>query len=150
MTQHSKPVRLASVALYAMVEGNAPKAAAAFQRLAIECPDGIITALIGWCDTVLAHLNGGTWDFAPMQVVPMAVETGMLGGDVEPAKQWAFDLIQARGNGDQEAFEALLRQLAEISDGWERGRYGSALLEVCALSIRTMPSGIAQLGRQSS
>lgn len=144
--QHSKPVRLASVALYAMVEGNVPRAQRAFERLAAECPDGIVTALIGWCDTVLAHLNGGVWDFAPMQVIPMAMETGELGGNVEPAKQWAFDLIQARGNGDQDGFEALLRKLAEIPDGWERGRYGSALLEICAVSIRTLPSGIARLG----
>lgn len=145
--QHSKPIRLASIALYAMVERNIPRAQDAFQRLATECPDGIIDALIGWCDTVLAHLNGGAWDFSPMQVIPMAIETGELGGDVEAPKQWAFDLIQARGNGDQAAFEALMTKLAEIPDGFERGRHGSALLEICAATIRTMPSGAARLGR---
>ncbi|GGN40402.1 hypothetical protein GCM10010109_69470 [Actinoplanes campanulatus] len=130
-----------------MVAGNIPRAQSAFERLATECPDGIIDALIGWCDTVLAHINGGTWDFSPMRVIPMAVETGELGGDLEAPKQWAMDLIQARGNGDQAAFEALLRKVAEVPDGWERGRYGSALLEICAMSIRTLPSGLTRLGR---
>jgi hypothetical protein len=145
--QHSKPIRLASIALYAMVDRNIDRAQNAFQRLATECPEGIIDALIGWCDTVLAHLNGGTWDFAPMRVIPMAIETGELGGDLEAPKRWAMDLIQARGTGDEAAFMALMEKLVEIPDGFERGRYGSALLEICAVTIRTMPSGAVRMGR---
>lgn len=148
MAEHSKPVRLASAVLYAAVDNDWPKAQRAFERLANECDSyGLGEALMAWCSTVLAHVCGGTWDGTPIRVVPMAIETGALGGDLEPAKQWAMDMIQARGADGPDEFRRLLAVHNAIEDGFERGRYASALVEVCAHTIRSVPSGIAMLGR---
>lgn len=144
---HSKPRRLATAVLTAAVNNDWAKSQRAFTRLAAECDEsGLGEALLSLCDTTIAHMHGGTWDFQPTRIVPMAVETGALGGVTDPAKQWAFDLIQARGSGNLDEFRRLLAVHSAVEDGFERGRYASALVEIAATTIRTMPSGIAQLG----
>lgn len=147
MTEHSKPIRLARDVLMAAVDYNWPKSQRAFERLAAECDEyGLGEALMAWCSTVLAHCCGGTWDGRPMRVVPMAIETGKLGGELPPEKQWAMDMIQARGQATPDEFRRLLAVHSAIEDGYERGRWASALVEICAHTIRTVPSGIARLG----
>lgn len=92
--QHSKARRLATAVLTAAVDNDWAKSQRAFTRLAAECDEyGLGEAVLSWCDTIIAHMHGGTWDFQPTRIVPMAVETGALGGVTDPAKQWAFDLI---------------------------------------------------------
>lgn len=146
--EHSKPRRLAQAVLMAAVDGNWPKAQRAFERLAAECDEfGLGEALMAWTGTVLAHVSGGTWDGTPIRVVPMAVETGALGGVLPPEKQWAMDLIQARAAATSDEFRRLLAVHSAIEDGFERGRWASALVEICAHTIRSVPSGIAMLGR---
>lgn len=148
MAEHSKPTRLAAAVLYAAIDNNWPKAQRAFERLAAECDEfGLGEAVLAWCSTVLAHVSGGTWDGTPIRVVPMAVETGALGGVLPPEKQWAMDMIQARGAADPGEFRRLLAVHSAIEDGFERGRWASALVEICAHTIRVVPSGIARLGR---
>lgn len=148
MAEHSKPRRLARAVLMAAVDNDWPKAQRAFERLAAECDEyGLGEAVLAWCSTVLAHVSGGTWDGTPIRVVPMAVETGALGGVLPPEKQWAMDLIQARGAAEPDEFERLLAVHSAIEDGFERGRWASALVEICAHTIRSVPSGIAMLGR---
>lgn len=147
MAEHSKPVRLAKAVLEAAVDNNWPKAQRAMDRLAAECDAfGLGDAIVYWCSVTIAHVCGGTWDGTRIRVVPMAIETGALGGELEPAKQWAMDLIQARGNCDEDEFRRLLAVHSAIGDGWERGRWASALIETAAHTIRSVPSGIAQLG----
>lgn len=146
--EHSKPIRLARAVLMAAVDNNWPKAQRAFERLADECDEyGLGEALMAWTSTVIAHVSGGTWDGKPIRVVPMAVETGALGRDLPPEKQWAMDLIQARGAAGPDEFRRLLAVHSAIDDGFERGRWASALVEICAHTIRSVPSGIARLGR---
>lgn len=147
---HSKPIRLAAAVLYAAVENNWPKAQRAFERLADECDEGGLgEAILYWATVPIAHTFGGTWDGTPIRVVPMAIETGALGGDMEPAKQWAMDLIQARGRSDMDEFRRLLAVQSATDDGFERGRWASALVEIAAHTIRSVPSGIARLGQPS-
>lgn len=147
-TEHSKPRRLARAVLMAAVDYDWPKSQRAFERLANECDEyGLGEAILAWTSTVIAHVSGGTWDGTPIRVVPMALETGELGGDLPPEKQWAMDLIQARGAAGPDEFRALLATHAAIDDGFERGRWASALVEICAHTIRSVPSGIARLGR---
>lgn len=151
MAEHSKPRRLAAAVLYAAVKNEWPKSQRAFERLATECDEfGLAEAILAWCSTVLAHVCGGTWDGTPIRVVPMAVETGALGGVLPLEKQWAMDLIQARGAADPSEFERLLAEMSAIDDGFERGRWVSALVEICAHTIRSVPSGIAYLGRRAN
>ena len=148
--EHSKPIRLARAVLMAAVDNNWPKAQRAFERLADECDEeGLGEAVLAWCSTVVAHVCGGTWDGKPIRVVPMTIETGALGGDLPPEKQWALDLIQARCAAGPDEFRRLLEVHNAIEDGFERGRWASALVEICAHTIRSVPSGIAQLGRPS-
>lgn len=145
---HRKPVRLARAVLMAAVDNDWPRSQRAFQRLADECDaEGLGEALMAWTGIVLAHVSGGTWDGTPIRVVPMAVETGELGGVLPPEKQWAMDLIQARGASEPDEFRRLLEVHSAIEDGFERGRWASALVEICAHTIRSVPSGIAMLGR---
>lgn len=131
----------------AAVDNNWPKAQRAFERLAAECDAyGLGEAVQAWCGTVIAHCCGGVWDGRPIRVVPMAIETGAVGGDLPPEKQWAMDLIQARAQQTPDEFVRLLEQHSAIEDGYERGRWASALVEICAHTIRSVPSGIARLG----
>lgn len=150
MSEHSKPIRLARDVLMAAVDNNWPKSQRAFERLANECDAyGLGEALMAWCSTVIAHVSGGTWDGKPIRVVPMAIETGALGGDLPPEKQWAMGLIQARGAGTADEFRRLMAVHSAIDDGFERGRWASALIEICAHTIRSVPSGLARLGQPS-
>lgn len=148
MAEHSKPVRLATSVLMAAVDNDWPKSQRAFERLAAECDEyGLGEALMAWCGIVLSHCCGGQWDGKPIKVVPMAVETGALGGDLPPEKQWAMDMIQARGQQTPDEFRRLVEVHSAIEDGYERGRWAQALVEICAHTIRSVPSGIAMLGR---
>lgn len=148
MAEHSKPVRLASAVLMAAVDNNWPKSQRAFERLANECDEyGLGEALMAWCSIVISHVCGGQWDGKPIRVIPMAIETGALGGELPPEKQWAMDLIQARGQETPDEFRRLVEMHSAIEDGYERGRWASALVEIAAHTIRSVPSGIAQLGR---
>lgn len=147
MAEHSKPIRLARDVLMAAVDNNWPKSQRAFERLANECDAyGLGEALVAWCSIVIAHVCGGSWDGRPIRVVPMAIETGALGGELPPEKQWAMDMIQARGQATPDEFRRLIEAHNAIEDGFERGRWASALLEICAHTIRSVPSGIVRLG----
>ncbi|WP_036374370.1 hypothetical protein [Micromonospora sp. ATCC 39149] len=147
-TNHSKPVRLAGAALTAAVENDWRRASDAVERLNRECPGaGLMTALIAWCDTFAAHANGGAAPtFGKVRLKPWAVGTGSTEQEVPARTRWAIDLIQARAEGDEAAFNAVVQQLNDISDGYQRGNYVSALLESIALTIRSLPRGYARMG----
>jgi hypothetical protein len=148
--EHSKPIRLAHAALLAGVDGKWQKATDIIARINAECPrEGLADALVAWCDAIQEHSTDGDMAFQKIRTVPMAVETGELNNPAADTPQmgWAQRLIVARAAGDRDAFVALLDELNAIGDGWERGRYVSALVTSAALTIRTLPRGYATLGR---
>jgi hypothetical protein len=140
---HSKPRRLASEILAAATAEKWTTVSALMTRLSNECPgEGITEALLGWCDTTLNHASGGTFGTGQrLAVMPMAIETGQINGELPPELRWAMNLLQARANMDKPAFRALLDQINAISDGHERGQYAGALVQCCALTLRDLPYG---------
>lgn len=147
-TEHRKPVRLAAAALSAAIDNDWLKATRAVQRLHDECAgDGLWTALVGWCDTWAEYANGGPPEFDKVQIGSWNVKTGVIGGELPERMRWAHRLIQARVADDEHGFTALVGQLGDIGDGFERGRYISALLESIALTMRSLPRGYARMGQ---
>jgi hypothetical protein len=146
--QHSKPVRLATAALYATVDRQWATARHALERLNAECgPDGLGLALIAWCDTFAEHANGGPPEFQRVRMVVWNMDTGAVGEPACSPMRWATDLIRARAQGDRAAFVAGLAELDRIEDGFERGRYVFELVQSVALTIRSFPRGYGRMGR---
>lgn len=146
-TEHRKPVRLAGAALSAAIDTDWPKASRAVQRLHDECAgDGLWTALIGWCDTWAEYAYGGPPEYGKVRIASWNVQTGGIGEQLPERVKWAHRLIQARTADDQDGFSALVQQFIDIRDGFERGRYISALLESIALTMRSLPRGYARMG----
>lgn len=147
---HSKPVRLAHAALAAGVAGQWKRVEHCLNRLNTECPGpGLGDALVAWCDALAEHSNDGMPEFGRVNVVHFNTDTGALNqrDEITPARSWAARLIAARGAGDRDQFVALLAELNAITDGFERGRYATTLLESVALTIRNLPRGYARMGR---
>lgn len=145
--QHSKPIRLAAAALDAALSSQWPRAERALQRLNAECDsDGLATALIGWCDTLIVHVTDGDTEAQRVRMAAWNVDTGALGGNIRPTVQWAMELIQARAAKDLDAFQAKLAELNAINDGFERGKYAVELLQSVALTISSTPRGYARMG----
>ena len=149
--EHRKPVRLAMQALHHAVAQDWPKATRVVARLNAECgEDGLGDALVTWCEAFVQHAHGGAREFAPINMVRLNTDTGRLNEPVPPRVEWATDMIQARAQGDLDRFQAKLAQLNSIKDGYERGRWVSALIESVALSMRSFPRGYATMGRGSA
>jgi hypothetical protein len=140
---HSKPRRLAADILAAAIADRWTTVSTLMTRLSNECPgEGITEALLGWCDTTLNHASGGAFGTGQrLAVMPLAHETGQLGGDLAAETRWAMDLLNARASMNLPAFRALLGQINAIADGHERGQYAGALVQCCALTIRDLPYG---------
>lgn len=104
---------------------------------------------MGWCDTLAMHAtDGNPISQAGVEVQGMQHETGALTGHEVPARvRWAQKVVKARAEMDEKAFTALVNELAGINDGNVRGSFVGAVLEVAALSIRTLPRGYARMGR---
>ncbi|WP_158566509.1 hypothetical protein [Micromonospora craterilacus] len=146
---HSKARRLAATALHAAIDQNWQRASAAVERISAECTgEGLWDALVGWCDTFMAHAVGGDPKFGKVRLAGWNVATGAVGEEPPtPYGRWAQDLIGARAAGDLDAFQAEVQRLNDVDDGRERGRYVSALLTSIALTMRSLPRGYASMGR---
>ncbi|GLY21669.1 hypothetical protein [Micromonospora sp. NBRC 101691] len=146
---HSKPVRLAAAALDAALARQWPRAERALQRLNAECDsEGLATALIGWCDTLIVHTTGGDTGSQTVRMAAWNVDTGVIDGEIRPTVRWAMELIQARAAKDLDAFQAKLDELNAIDDGFERGKYAVELLQSVALTISSTPRGYARMGQR--
>lgn len=146
--EHRKPVRLAGAVLSAAIDQKWPTVQRGLQRLNTECDaNGLALALVAWCDTFAAHANGGTPEFGKVRMVEWCVDTGQVGVAPRETVRWATELIQARAQGDEAAFTALLDRLNSIGDGFERGRYVVELVESIALTMRSLPYGFGRMGR---
>lgn len=147
--EHSKPVRLAHAALAAGVRGEWKRVEAALNRLNTECPGpGLGDALVAWCDAHAEHSCDGMPEFGRVKVAYLNTDTGTMNkqDEITPQRAWAGRLLAARGEGDRDAFIALLDELNTIPDGFARGRYVATLIECVALTIRNLPRGYARIG----
>jgi hypothetical protein len=148
--QHGKAVRLATNAYHAALAKDWRKAERALARLNEECgAEGLGTALRALCDTFVDHATGGG-EPGKFRLVGWNVDTGAVNEpDVRSSVVWSRRLIAARAALDLDAFQAALRELNDIDDGFERGRYVGELLQCIALTVNSMPRGYGQMGRQS-
>jgi hypothetical protein len=145
---HSKARRLAGAVLAAAIDKDWPKATRYFHRLNTECDSsGLAEALIGWCDTVLDHCyDGNPPKTTEAKITTVDPTTGTAHEQLPPRVQWANRLITARLTMDEDEFNSALGQVNSIRDGYERGRWASALIETAALTIRKLPRGYMRLG----
>ncbi|SBT64240.1 hypothetical protein GA0070622_1210 [Micromonospora sediminicola] len=145
---HGKPERLAGRALEAAIAGDWRRATDVIDRLNKECAgEGLYTALVAWCDIFADHANGGPPEFGKVRMLGWNADTGQLGGEVPERARWVMDLILARSQGDQAAFDALVQRLNGIADGFERGRYISDLLVSMAATMNYLPRGYGRTRR---
>lgn len=149
MNPNSKPIRLAGAALTAGIDDKWDAANRYVQRINDECgPDSLPYVLMGWVDTLADHATGGAPIGRVGAVRGMEYETGRIQDEVPDRIEWARRVVKARAEMDEAAFIALVDELARIDDGMVRGQYVGAVLEVAALSIRSLPRGYAVMGRE--
>ncbi len=148
---HSKAVRLAGNAYHAALAQDWRKAKRALVRLNEECAgDGLFTALKVWCDTFIAHANGGEAEPGETRMVGWNVDTGVVNeADVRTTVLWARRLIEARAAMDLAAFNEAVQELNDIEDGFERGEYVGELLHCLTLTVNSLPRGYGRMGRAS-
>lgn len=144
---HSKTVRLAAAALQSAQAGRWEAATRYVLRINDECGgQGLNTAICAWADAFVEHACDGMPDG------PRFGRMGFINGDdgrlehddaerLPERIRWAGRLIQARAALDKEAFDALIDELPE--DGFEIGRYVSAVLECVSQSMNGLPRGFA-------
>lgn len=121
---------LAARALNAAERGEWSIAAAIVRRLHADCgPDGTMTAIVGWCDTLAARMGVTGED-------PVVVKFAAQPGQTEPPTriQWATQLIMARARLDKTSFDALIRMLPP--NGKVQGSFVGAVLECVALTLK--------------
>ena len=148
--EHSKPIRLASVAWHAALDRKWQRAADAIKRISDECGgEGLATALMAWSDAYTEHATEGRDHRVMPRINFINGQTGQLDdqeSDRIPARiRWAGQLIAARAGMDEPRFSALLEELPE--DGLEIGRYVLAVLEMTSESVNGLPRGFARMGR---
>src|SRR4051812_1711654 len=123
--EHSKPVRLASLALHHALAEDWPKVGRAMQRLSDECGgEGIDLALCAWVDTYVEHARDGDM-MTPSRgrMVSINAATGSTSqDDMPPEISWAMRLVQARASLDHDAYSACIDKLPS-DDRAEIGRY---------------------------
>jgi hypothetical protein len=143
--QHSKAVRLATNAYHAALASDWRKAERALARLNEECAGpGLFTALQALCDTFINHATDGG-EVGRFRLVGWNVDTGAINeAEVRPSVTWSHRLIAARASMDLDAFNAVLQELNDINDGFERGRYVGELLQCVALTVNSVPRGYAK------
>jgi len=149
-TEHSKPVRLAAAAFQAGLAGKWRAAERAVQRIGDECgEEGVNTAMLAWCDTLIAHASGEA-GMAPRRIGIQFWhgETGELdapGSQRVPAEtQWAARLLQARAAMDQGAWIAACEDLPE--DRLAIGQHVWAVLQLTVWQVNGLPSGYTRMG----
>jgi hypothetical protein len=148
--EHSKPVRLATVAYHAALAGKWESAARAIKRISDECGgDAIVTALIAWCDAYVDHATDGRMDVAKATMNYINSDSGRLDGEdsdrLPERVRWAGRLVKARASMDEEEFRAALDAVPEDEGEW--GSYVLAVLECVATTINGLPRGFGRMGR---
>lgn len=146
LAEHSKPVRLASMALFWAHSRDTDRAARYIQRIHNECGfNGVITAMVGWMDTYADHATDGHLDPTGVTITSMKLmnaKTGQLEDlDDSPASdhvKWAARLVEARIRMNEDEFNQIMGELPA-----ECGAYVLAVLLAVADTMNSMPRGFA-------
>lgn len=104
---------------------------------------GTALALLAWCDWLIISQNrargqadDGAAELArPVWMNPATGQIVKNADDVPPSVAWAGQLVAARAVKDMASFNALLSAMP--ADGKARGQYAGALLQACAIEMRT-------------
>jgi hypothetical protein len=135
--ERDRAVKIATIALHRALAGDLPGAASYVERL--NGTGGLITAIIGWCDTYICRIAGADAYGKGIRIAWWNVETGSIETDADkmpPPQRWAGRVIAARAADDEPGFYALLRAPAE---GSELGDCITALLDMVARSLNSLP-----------
>jgi hypothetical protein len=147
--RHARARHLALEALVAAMGEDWPVASAAMRALGAETgTEGLATALLAWCDTLIAAqrramgLPDEPQDGEAARPAWLNGATGRVAlnaDDAPPAARWAGQLVAARAALDREAFAVLLAAMPK--DPKARGEYAGALLQGCAMTARATLDG---------
>jgi hypothetical protein len=153
VSEYSKPVRLAAAAYHAALAGQWQKAGRAVERISDECSgEGIMTALMAWCDWYADHATDGNAGKARPRMKFINAKTGELDDErsdrIPEHVRWAGQIIAARAALDEPKFMALINAMPE--DGAQVGRYVMGVLECVATTVNGLPRGFAGMGRGAS
>lgn len=132
--EYRRAIKIATIALHLAMKGDDEEAANYVKRL--NGSPGLITAIMGWCDTFIARFDLRPKD-GEQPLVRMAwlnVESGAVetADETSSTMRWAGRLIAARIADDEAGFYALLRAPA---GGAELGDCIMALLHSVATSL---------------
>jgi hypothetical protein len=127
---------LAARALDAAMCGEWAVAAAIVRRLNADLGgEGTVTAVVGWCDTLIARLGLDADAETEPAFAFAGRPAGPVAGDEVPVRvQWAAHLIMARARLDKQAFNALIKVLP--SNPATVGAYVGTVLECVAMTLK--------------
>lgn len=131
-----RAVRLAGDALRAALTENWPVANKTVERIDAECgATGIVTAILGWSDTLIARVPNLTG--RPVRLAFMNADSGRIdenADDVPDETRWAGRLLAARAADDEATWNALVDALPD--DPAAVGAHVGHLLQMVALNLR--------------
>ncbi len=140
-------LKLAAAALWAAVAEDWTRANKAAQMIGDEFGgDGVVTAMIGWADTVIAQTPGLVGDGRPVRLAFQQLETGHIDYDAERVPdgvRWAGRLLTARAADDEDAFAALIDS---VPDDVTFSRNVGCVLQMAALNLRALQTATAGEG----
>lgn len=130
-------IALATRALHAAMAGQDEQAAAFVQQINDTYgADGLMVALLAWCDTFTLNVTGGFTASGPVALRWRFEDTGTVqtADEVPPAARWAGRLLIARATDDQAMFNTLMASIPP--DPRIVGDHVLALLDMVALNLR--------------
>ncbi|TMR11047.1 hypothetical protein ETD86_37005 [Nonomuraea turkmeniaca] len=139
--RNPRAMDLARIALWAAVRDDNDRAVAALKAINEETGgEGLMDAILGWCDTAIAHI--GIEVGKPVKIAWMEAETQRINSgpdEVRPTARWAGRLLAARAADDHDTFMALIDTIPggpkDVGDHvWE-------LVQMVALNLRAQQSG---------
>lgn len=138
-------VALAGQALKAAMDGDEAAAAEAVEQIDRDHkPDGILVAVLAWCDTLVLRWPGAGLDGAPgpdavVKPTWFDAEAGQIRRPEEVAAPalWAGRLLAARAVMDHDACKALFMAVPED----QAGEHVMAMLYIAAANLRAILAG---------
>lgn len=141
----TKAERLAQTALnLAVANASTARIAGYVQRISRECgPEGVMAALVCWCDTYIDHATDGR--MAPDRLRIESVQAATGEAAQAPEILWSGRLLSARSAMDPAEFLAVMQELPP-----NRGvvdQHVAALLVSVATSLNALPRGFGTMTR---
>lgn len=133
---------LAHEALNAAIDGkHAAQVTALLDQ--IQAAGGLGEAMVHWAFALLDHAGDGE---------PIQVDEGMAGYNYDTGAEtsnlpkhiaWSAKFIQSISRSDDDTTNALIAEVRRADDGWEKGDYVLAMLNITSHTIRGTPRGYA-------